>query len=36
MPKGQTVRQIFALDGLNDEDSRKGVPLGVSLMLLPI
>jgi len=28
--------QIFALDGSNDEDTRKDVPFGVSLLLLPI
>jgi len=25
-PTGQTCRQIFTLDGLNDADSRNGVP----------
>ena len=27
-PTGQTGRRIFALDGSNDADSRKGVPFG--------
>jgi len=35
-PTGQTRRRIFALDGSNDADSRKDVPFGVSLILLPI
>ena len=33
---GQTRQPIFTLDGSNDADSRKDVPLGVSLILLPI
>jgi len=33
---GQTRRRIFTLDGSNDADSRKDVPFGVSLTLLPI
>jgi len=33
-PTGQTRRRIFTLDGSNDADSRKDVPLGVSLTLL--
>jgi len=28
-PTGQTARQIFTLDGSNDEDSRKGVLFAV-------
>jgi len=32
----QSQRLIFTLDGSNDADSRKDVPLGVSLTLLPI
>ena len=35
-PTGQTRRRIFTLDGSNDVDSRKNVPCGVSLTLLPI
>ena len=35
-PTGQTRRRIFTLDGSNDADSRKDVPFGVSLTLLPI
>jgi len=35
-PTSQTGRRIFALDGLNDADSRKDVPFGVSLILLSI
>ena len=35
-PTGQTSRQIFTLDGSNDADLCKDVPLGVSLTLLPI
>jgi len=35
-PTGQTRRQIFTLDSSNDADSRKDVPFGVSLTLLPI
>jgi len=33
---GQTGQRIFALDSSNDADSRKDVPLGGSLRLLPI
>jgi len=32
----QTRRRIFAHDGSNEADSRKDVPFGVSLILLPI
>jgi len=32
----QTRRRIFTLYGSNDADSRKDVPFGVSLTLLPI
>ena len=35
-PTGQTRRRIFTLNGSNDADSRKDVPFGVSLTLLPI
>jgi len=35
-PRGQILRRIFTLDGSNDADSRKDVPFGVSLALLPI
>ena len=35
-PTGETRRQIFTLDDSNDADSRKDVPFGVSLTLLPI
>jgi len=35
-PTCQTRRRIFTLDGSNDADSRKDVPFGVSLTLLPI
>ena len=35
-PTDQTRRRIFTLDGSNDADSRKDVPFGVSLTLLPI
>jgi len=34
-PTGQTRPRIFRLDGSNDADSRKHVPFGVSLTLLP-
>jgi len=36
LPTGQTRQRIFKLDGSNDADSRKGVPFGVSLILLLI
>jgi len=35
-PTGQTRRRIFSLYRSNDADSRKDVPFGVSLTLLPI
>jgi len=35
-PTGQTSRRIFMFDGSNDADSRKDVPFGGSLILLPI
>ena len=35
-PTGQTRRRIFTLDGSNDADSRKDVPFGGFLTLLPI
>ena len=34
-PRGQTCRQIFKLDGSNDVNSRRGVLLGVALILFP-
>ena len=34
-PIGQTRLQIFASDGSNDDDSRKGMPFGVSLIFRP-
>jgi len=33
-PTGQTLRRIFARDGLNDAVSRKDVPLGVKNLKL--
>ena len=35
-PTGLTRRRIFTLDGSKNADSRKGVPFGVLLILLPI
>jgi len=36
LPTGQTRWRIFTLDGSNEADSRKHVPLGGSLILLLI
>ena len=35
-PTGQTSRRIFTLDGSNDADSRKDVPFGHFVDMLPI
>jgi len=35
-PTGQTDRQIFALDGSNNADSRKGVHFGVFVNIVPL
>ena len=34
-PTGQTCRRIFTLDGSNDADSRKDVPLGGFVDIAP-
>ena len=34
-PTGQTRRRIFTLGGLNDADSRKGVPFGCFVYIAP-
>jgi len=35
LPTGQTSRQIFTLDGSNDTDSRKDVPFGGFVDIVP-